>query len=359
MATDGQDFQAMNNRHTHVVIMAGGIGSRLWPLSTPEHPKQFIDVLGTGRSLLQMTADRFFPVCAPENFWVVTSERYAGMVSEQLPFIKTDRILTEPVSRNTAPCIAYASWKIHAIDPEADIVVTPADALVTETDCFTDMISEALEFSAKGEDIVTIGITPDRPETGYGYICSECMVSGKVMKVDSFKEKPTHEKAVEYLASGNYYWNAGIFIWSAETIISQIRQYSPGIAAITDIIADSFNNGNEKEMIKTHFPQYENISIDYAVMEKSDSIYMIAGDVGWSDLGSWSSVRDRLPKDKNGNATVGKAQLTECRNCIVHNSRQEETAALCGLDSCIVVCNEGNILVCSTDHEQDIKNIKK
>lgn len=347
----------MNNIHTHVVIMAGGVGSRLWPLSTPEHPKQFIDVLGTGRSLLQMTADRFRPVCSNDNFWVVTSERYTDMVEAQLPFIRKDRILSEPVPRNTAPCIAYASWKIYASDPDAVIVVTPADALVTETERFADMIREAIAFSTEGERIVTIGITPDRPETGYGYICSGEAVSGRVMKVDSFREKPDSEKAREYLAAGIYYWNAGIFVWRADTILSQMRRHAPDIAALTDRMAVSFGTDAEKDAVKECFPQYGSISIDYAVMEKSDCIYVIAGEVGWSDLGSWSSVRDRLPKDSDGNAVVGTAVLSGCRNCMVHNTNRDNKAVLCGLNSCIIVCRDGKLLVCDSGMEQNIKNI--
>lgn len=348
-----------NNLHTHVVIMAGGIGSRLWPLSTPEHPKQFIDVLGTGRSLLQMTVDRFLPVCDISRFWVVTSERYADMVANQLPDMSRDHILLEPVARNTAPCIAYASWKIHAEDPDANIVVTPSDALVTGVDAFADMVSKALAFTESGERIVTIGITPDRPETGYGYICAESPGRRQVTKVSAFKEKPCLEVAKEYLSAGNYYWNAGIFVWRASTILSQIRKYAPGIAAIMDSIAVTFDTEKENSAIHKYFPQCESISVDYAIMEKSDSIFVISDNVGWSDLGSWSSVRDHLPQDENGNAVIGNAILHGCHNCIAHTSNDSQKIVVNGLDSCIISEHDGYILISTIADEQEIKNISK
>lgn len=335
--------------------MAGGVGSRLWPLSTPQMPKQFIDVLGTGKTLIQMTVDRFLPVCGIENFWVVTSVDYVDIVKRQLPGIPDDNILAEPQARNTAPCIAYACWKIARKHPDANIVVTPADALVVKTGEFASLIRTALRFSSSGMRIVTIGINPDRPETGYGYICSESEAVGHMSKVSAFKEKPDLETAKSYLASGNYYWNAGIFVWTADTIISQMRAYAPDIAGIMDRVAPDFYTPDETVTLKEWFPKCEKISIDYAVMEKSDVIYVISGDLGWSDLGSWGSVHSHLEHDADGNAVVGEdVRLFGCRDCIVH-VQDSGTVVLEGLEKCIVSVKNGKMLVCRFSEEQHIK----
>ena len=235
---------------THVVIMAGGIGSRLWPVSTPQKPKQFIDLLGIGKTLIQMTVERFLPVCNKENFWVVTSASYVGIVKEQLPDIPASHILAEPEPRNTAPCIAYACWKIHSVNPDANIVVTPADALVINVQKFAAAIRKALNTTDGSNRIVTVGVAPTRPDTGYGYICAEEKNPDEVVKVREFKEKPDRRTAKEYLKAGNYFWNAGIFIWNAKTIISQIRAYAPQIAGVMDRIAASFGTWKEEEIEK-------------------------------------------------------------------------------------------------------------
>ncbi len=274
--------------------MAGGVGSRLHPISTPEKPKQFVDLLGTGKSMIQMTVERFLTICPPENFWVVTSAGYAAHIREQLPQIPGDHILLEPAARNTAPCIAYACSKIASHHPDANIVVTPSDALITETETFTSVVSKALDFTANSGNIVTIGILPDRPETGYGYIKAGGIVRGEIVKVEQFKEKPDSETALRYLSEGNYMWNAGIFIWNVRTILAQLRTYVPQIMGIMDRIAPSFYTDREQESIDALFPTCEKISIDYAVLEKSPDIYMIAEDLGWSDLGSWPSLKQRL-----------------------------------------------------------------
>ena len=234
---------------THVVIMAGGIGSRLWPLSTPERPKQFIDVLGVGKSLIQLTVERFLPVCAPDKFWVVTSEKYVDIVREQLPDIPVDQILAEPEARNTAPCIAYACWKIAQRHPAANIVVTPADALVLKTDPFADAIRKALAATEGTDAIVTVGITPTRPETGYGYIHAAEAVPGEVVKVSAFKEKPDAATAEAYLADGHYFWNAGIFVWNVKTITRQLRAYAPQIAGVMDTIAPALFTDAEASVL--------------------------------------------------------------------------------------------------------------
>ena len=274
--------------------MAGGTGSRLWPISTPERPKQFVDLLGEGKSLIQMTADRFLPSAAIENFWVVTSSEYSDIVREQLPGIPSEHILLEPAARNTAPCIAYACRKIAAHHPDANVVVTPADALVTETASFTAVIGKALAFTADSSSIVTVGIVPTRPDTGYGYINVPGFVHGTLLKVLQFKEKPDLATAEMYLASGDYVWNAGIFVWNIRTINDELRNHAPQIMSVMDRLEPDFYSPRESAALVELFPACEKISIDYAVMEKSRNIYVIAENLGWSDLGSWNSLREQL-----------------------------------------------------------------
>ena len=335
--------------------MAGGIGSRLWPLSTPEVPKQFIDILGVGRSLIQLTTDRFAPVCAPDHFWVVTGERYVDLVKEQLSAIPADQILAEPEGRNTAPCIAYASWKIRQKDPEANIVVTPADALVLKTQEFAQTIAKALAFTEERDAIVTVGITPTRPETGYGYIHASEALQGQPVKVSEFKEKPDLDTALQYLQDGHYFWNAGIFVWNVQTIIRELSAYAPQIAGVMDRLAPSFFTPQEASELKRLFPTCEKVSIDYAVMEKSPNIYVIAEDLSWSDLGSWGSIQTHLKADEDGNAVVGKdVRLFDCRNCFVHTA-DEKTVVVEGLDGYIVSESKDRLLVCRLSQEQHIK----
>ena len=341
--------------NTHVVIMAGGIGSRLWPLSTPDVPKQFIDVLGVGRSLLQLTADRFAPVCAPDHFWVVTGERYAALVQEQLPQIPREQILCEPEGRNTAPCIAYASWKIRKKDPDANIVVTPADALVLKTAEFADTISKALAFTQERDAIVTVGITPSRPETGYGYIHAVEALQGQLVKVSEFKEKPDLDTAIGYMEDGHYFWNAGIFVWNVNTIIRELSAYAPQIAEVMDQLEPSLLTEEETPQLRRLFPSCEKISIDYAVMEKSRYIYVIAEDLAWSDLGSWGSLQTHLKADEDGNTVVGgDVRLYDCQNCLVHTA-SEKTVVVEGLDGYIVAESKDRLLVCRLSEEQHIK----
>ena len=340
---------------THVVIMAGGIGSRLWPLSTPDCPKQFIDILGVGKSLIQLTVERFLPVCAPDKFWVVTSEKYVDIVREQLPDIPREQILAEPEPRNTAPCIAYACWKIAQRYPAANIVVTPADALVLKTDAFADVIRKALAVTDGTDAIVTVGIKPTRPETGYGYIFAADAVQGQVVKVSAFKEKPDAETAKAYVDDGRYFWNAGIFVWNVKTITRQLRAYAPQIAGVMDTIAPALFTDAEASVIRKLFPSCDKISIDYAVMEKSRNIHVIAGDLGWSDLGSWGSIKTHVAPDADGNAVIGgDVRLFGCKDCFVH-AAGEKTVVVEGLEGYIVAESADRLLVCRLSEEQRIK----
>lgn len=342
--------------HTNIVIMAGGIGSRLWPVSTPEMPKQFIDLLGVGKSLLQLTVERFRSVADIAGMWVVTSENYVDIVRKQLPEMPADHILAEPVPRNTAPCIAYACWRIMREDPEANIVVTPSDAIVLKTELFSEIISKALEFTASTSSIVTVGIHPDRPETGYGYICSSSKEECNVVKVNEFREKPDRETAERYLAAGNYFWNAGIFVWSVSTIVDQMRRHAPQIAGMMDKIAGTFGTEEEKAALAEFFPQCDKISIDYAVMEKSDSIYVISADLGWSDLGSWTSAGSHIAEGPDGNRVVGNdVRLIDSEGCIVH-AEECKKVVVKGLKDYVVACRGGNLLVCPAADEQKIKD---
>ena len=341
--------------NTHVVIMAGGVGSRLWPISTPQMPKQFIDVLGVGRTLIQLTMDRFLPVCQADHFWVVTSEKYVDIVRRQLPDIPSDQILAEPVGRNTAPCIAYACRKIALRYPDADVVVTPADALVLKTEKFAQVIGEAVKAVRGTGKIVTVGIQPTRPETGYGYICAQEIAPDQVVKVEAFKEKPDAETAGRYLAAGNYFWNAGIFVWNVRTINDQLRRYARQITGIMDRLAPSLYTAGEASALAELFPQCDKISIDYAVMEKSEDIHVIASDLGWSDLGTWGSIKEHLPADGQGNAVVGDdIRLFGCKDCIVHAGGAKTVVAQ-GLEGYIVAESDGNILVCRLSDEQHIR----
>lgn len=342
--------------HTNIVIMAGGIGSRLWPVSTPEMPKQFIDLLGVGKSLLQLTVERFRSVAGIAGMWVVTSENYVDIVRKQLPEMPADHILAEPVPRNTAPCIAYACWRIMREDPDANIVVTPSDAIVLKTELFSEIISKALEFTASTSSIVTVGIHPDRPETGYGYICSSSKEECNVVKVNEFREKPDRETAERYLAAGNYFWNAGIFVWSVSTIVDQMRRHAPQIAGMMDKIARTFGTEEEKAALAEFFPQCDKISIDYAVMEKSDSIYVISADLGWSDLGSWTSAGSHIAEGPDGNRVVGNdVRLIDSEGCIVH-AEECKKVVVKGLKDYVVACRGGNLLVCPAADEQKIKD---
>ena len=337
-------------RNNHIVIMAGGVGSRFWPLSTPEYPKQFIDILGCGRTLIQLTVDRFKGICPMNNFWVVTNAKYVDIVKQQLPDIPVEHILAEPAARNTAPCIAWACWSIKKEDPTANVVVTPADAVVMNPEEFRRVISNALAFTDKKNAIVTIGIKPSRPETGYGYVEAREAIKGEICGVEAFKEKPDYETAEKYLKAGNYLWNAGIFVWNIDTIADCITKYKPNIAADMDKIAETAD-------VASIFPQCEKISIDFAVMEPASAdnlVYTHPADFGWSDLGNWASLHDKLQKDDNNNSAVGNIKLYECSNCVIH-AEDAKKVVLQGLDGYIFSEKNGQILVCKRCEEQRIR----
>ena len=277
--------------------MAGGVGSRFWPMSTTEKPKQFIDVLGIGKTLLQLTVERFGNLVRPENIWVVTNQKYAAIVKEQLPDMPESNILCEPCRRNTAPCIAYVSWRIKSADPKANIVVTPSDHIVIDKAEFQRVVKECMLFTSETDAIVTLGMKPNRPETGYGYIQADLSNSSlrnkEIFRVDSFREKPDLKTAQEYIKKNYFFWNAGIFIWNVNTIVNAFRVYQPAMAKIFESLLPIYGTAKEQEEINRQFPECENISVDYAIMEKAEEIFVCPADFGWSDLGTWGTEQER------------------------------------------------------------------
>ncbi len=353
----------MAETNNHLVIMAGGVGSRFWPMSTEERPKQFIDVLGVGRTLLQMTRDRFKGICPAENVWVVTNKRYASLVKEQLPDIPESNILQEPCRRNTAPCIAYVSWRIKVQDPMANIVVTPSDHVVTDVVEFQRVVGQCLKFTRETDAIVTLGMKPNRPETGYGYIQADLSTNSlrnkELFRVDQFREKPDLETAKQYIQENNYFWNAGIFIWRVETIVNALRMYAPRINRIFERLQDKLGTPEEQQIIDDIYGDCDNISIDYAVMEKAEEIFVCPADFGWSDLGTWGALRLQSERDVYGNALIGEnIKMFDSHNCMVHVTQGVKTVVQ-GLDGYIVAEHDGKLLICKLSEEQRIKQFSE
>ncbi len=343
--------------------MAGGIGSRFWPMSTPECPKQFIDVLGCGRTLLQLTADRFKDICPSENIWVVTSAAYESIVREQLPEIPETNILKEPCRRNTAPCIAYVSWRIKAQNPHANIVVTPSDHIVMDVKEFQRVVTSCMAFTSESDAIVTLGMKPNRPETGYGYIQADLSAASvrnkEIFRVDSFREKPDLATAERYIKKNNYFWNSGIFIWSVNTIVNAFRVYQPAISQIFENLLPVYGTAREQEAIDREFPLCESISVDYAIMEKVEEIFVCPASFGWSDLGTWGSLHEHTQHDAYGNACIGNnISLYDTHNCMIH-ATQEKKVVVQGLDGYIIAEKDNTLLICKISEEQRIKQFSE
>lgn len=353
----------MTNDNNHLVLMAGGVGSRFWPMSTTEMPKQFIDVLGVGRSLMQLTYDRFAGVVPDTNVWVLTNKDYAHIVAEQLPGIPSDHILLEPCRRNTAPCIAYVSWRIKKMNANANIVVTPSDAIVTDVQEFRRVVTTSLTFASESDAIVTLGMKPTRPETGYGYIqanlSSPSARNRSIFRVDSFHEKPDLKLAKEYISKKDYFWNAGIFIWNVSTIVNAFRIYQPMMSRTFESMLAIYGTEKEQATIDEVYADCENISIDYAIMEKADEIFVFPASFGWSDLGTWGSLLEHTSHDANGNATIGgNIRMYDSHNCIVH-ATQEKKVVIQGLDGYIVAEKDDTLLICRQTEEQRIKQFSQ
>lgn len=340
------------------VIMAGGIGSRLWPMSRTANPKQFHDVLGVGRTLIQQTFDRFVGVCPVENILVVTNDQYLEQVKKQLPEIPAANILLEPDRRNTAPCIAYACFRIEAMNPDARIVVASSDHLIINEDAFRKTILLALHQSAERDCLITLGIKPSRPDTGYGYIQfvdHQETIDPSIKKVKTFTEKPSLEIAKQFLDSGDFYWNSGIFIWNLKSILKAFEKYMPHTNGLFSEGRGLYGTDKEEAFIRRIYQQCKNISIDYGVMEKAKNVYVVLSDFGWSDLGTWGSLYTHVKQDENGNAIVGKGvKLYDTKNCMI-SVPKNKLVVLQGLEDYIVVESDNILLICKRSEEQKIK----
>ncbi|WP_134092126.1 mannose-1-phosphate guanylyltransferase [Olivibacter sp. XZL3] len=351
----------MNKNH-YVVIMAGGVGSRFWPVSRTSLPKQFIDVLGLGKTLIQSTYDRFKQIVPEENIYVLTNHKYVGLVKEQLGITDESRIIGEPAMRNTAPCIAYACHKLHALNEEATLVIAPSDHLIQDTERFLADVKISLEAAEKSQALITLGIKPSRPDTGYGYI----QISDEGLadfpdfrKVAAFREKPVLQVAKEYVASGEYLWNAGIFIWNVRTILGELQKYEEKLNATFLAGTSKYNTVEEQAFLEQYYPECENISIDYAIMEKSDLVYVLPVDFGWSDLGTWTSVYGLSQHDNEGNVLIPDANnviLYNSSNCMV-NVPGYKKVVLKNLHNYIVVEANDTLMICPIDSEQEVKQV--
>ncbi len=341
--------------------MAGGVGSRFWPVSRTEFPKQFIDFFGVGKTLIQSTYERFLQICPPENIYIVTNEIYVGLIKEQLPQLNTSQILAEPIMRNTAPCIAYGSMKIAQINPNAVIVVAPSDHTISNLEGFTQAIHQSLKAAAASKCLITLGIKPNRPDTGYGYIqyINEALTADEhIFKVKTFTEKPNLELAQSFVQSGDFLWNAGIFIWSAKAINQAFEKHLPDMHEIFMQGNMFYNTPKEAEFIANAYLQCTNISIDFAIMEKATNVYVLPSDFGWSDLGTWASIYEMSEKDYVGNAVIPakKVMMFDSSNCMV-NVPKEKLVILQGLHNYIVVESNHTLLICPRAEEQNVKNI--
>jgi mannose-1-phosphate guanylyltransferase len=349
----------MEKSNIYVAIMAGGIGSRFWPASREARPKQFLDILGVGKSLIRLTFERFLKLCPAENIFIVTNGIYKDLVKEHLPEISDNQILCEPSRNNTAPCVAYTSFKLHSLNPNANFVVAPSDHIILKEEAFVNSLRQALLFSETNEALLTLGIQPTRPDTGYGYINFEREDSNGVHKVIKFTEKPPLEKAQEYLKSGDYLWNAGIFIWRTQSILNAFQKYSNEIFDILKEGTSIYNTDGEQSFIDENYPKTPKISVDYAIMENAQNIYTIPADIGWSDLGTWGSLHAESAKDDFGNAVNGnKVILDNISNSLIRVPNNK-LVVLKDLNDYIVVDEEDVLLIFPKSKEQEIKNITK
>lgn len=349
------------NKNNYCVIMAGGIGSRFWPLSRTAKPKQFLDVLGIGKTLLQQTYDRFVQVIPRENILVVTNSDYGDIVLEQLPDLKEQQVLREPLRRNTAPCVAYANYKILKDNPDASIVVAPSDHLIIKENEFLKVLERGLDFVANNNNLLTLGIKPSRPETGYGYIQvngdnnEPIVVNESLRKVKTFTEKPDYNMAKVFFESGDFYWNSGIFFWSLKTIMEAFERFLPDVNNLFSEGIKKYNTRDENEFISNTYTNCKNISIDYGIMEKADNVFVLCSDFGWSDLGTWGSLYEKLEKDLNKNSIIGENVFKyDLKDCLV-NVPHDKLVVLQGLKDYIVVESDDILLVCKKRDEQKIK----
>lgn len=348
----------------YVVIMAGGVGSRFWPSSTEETPKQFLDILGVGKSLLRMTYERFCQIVPSDHIFIVTNRQYQALTAFHLPELPKENILLEPSRNNTAPCIAYAALRLKAIEPKATFVVAPSDHVILKEAAFKQKIEQAFSFAESTDALVTLGIVPSRPDTGYGYIETHCMCAGDaadpsvgVCDVSAFKEKPDFSTAQQYVSSGHYLWNAGIFVWSVSSILMAFEQHTEGILDVLTAQPDVYNSPNEQVFIDSYYPTTQRISIDYAILEKANNVYTIPADIGWSDLGTWNSLHAYLDKDENFTVSVGaNIHLIDTKDSMIR-SDSDKIVVIKGLSNYIVVDEPHALLIYPKSDEQEIKKV--
>lgn len=341
----------------YITIMAGGIGSRFWPSSTEDTPKQFLDILGVGKSLLRLTADRFLQIVSPDRILILTNQQYKGQVMQHLPEVPERNILCEPSRNNTGPCVAYTALRLFAENENAIFVTAPSDAVILKTDVFVEKIKSALVFVQDNNAIVTLGIQPTRPDTGYGYIEVNKEDEGDVLKVNRFREKPNRETALEYLKAGNYFWNAGIFVWKAKDLIESFNTNAPEIINVLSEDISKLNTEDEQEYINKVYPNTPNISVDYAILEKAKNVYTIPSDIGWSDLGTWNSLHAYLRKGDNEVISLGaNTYIKDSTNCLVRTD-SDKLVLIKGLDNYIVVDEPGGLLIYPKSDEQEVKTV--
>ncbi|WP_255478550.1 mannose-1-phosphate guanylyltransferase [Rufibacter sp. XAAS-G3-1] len=341
--------------NTFVVVMAGGIGSRFWPFSRTNYPKQFHDVLGIGESMIQTTVKRFSTVCPKENVYIVTNREYKALVQEQFPEFSDEQILQEPIGRNTAPCIAYACYKIAQKNPGANIIVAPADHVILREQAFLACVHQALEAVSQEDILVTLGIKPTRPDTGYGYIQYQPDTSQSLKKVKTFSEKPSLETALTFLESGDFVWNAGIFIWSAQSILNAFRMHLKEVADLFEEGTAAYLTPEEEAFIDAAYPRCQNVSIDYGIMEKAENVHVILGDLGWSDVGTWNSLYSIADKTPEGNVIDGDTMLYDTQNCII-KTPQDKLVVIQGLQDYIVAEHDNVLMICQRKNEQQVKD---
>lgn len=343
--------------HTYVAIMAGGVGSRFWPGSREARPKQFLDMLGVGKSLLRLTFERFLPLCPASHIFIVTNAAYKDLIKQQIPELTDNQILCEPSRNNTGPCVAYTAFKLAALDPDANFIIAPSDHIVLKEQAFLEKIERALGFAAANEALVTLGIQPSRPDTGYGYIQMENEAAPGIFKVKRFTEKPDLESARQFVASGEYLWNAGIFVWNVRSILSAFGNLAPDIFEILQKGNGLWNTPGEQDFIDRVYPTTPNISVDFAIMEKAPNVFTVPAEFGWSDLGTWASLYMECPKDEQGNVLQGDHILAmDVKNCLVRTPK-DKLVVLKDLHDYIIVDEGDALLVYPKSKEQEIKQV--
>jgi mannose-1-phosphate guanylyltransferase len=345
------------NKNYYAILMAGGVGSRFWPVSTTQFPKQFHDMLGTGDTLIQKTFSRLSQLVPPENILILTNEIYNDIVLEQLPQVNQNQILLEPAMRNTAPCILYASLKIQKINPDAVMVVAPSDHWIEDEPAFINNLQQAFDFAQNSDVLVTLGIQPTFPNTGYGYIEYDRADTTPLKHVAQFREKPDYETAKQFLASGNFVWNAGIFIWNVKAVTNAFKNFQPSMVELFEEGYDSYNTADEKEFINENYERADNISIDYALMENAQNVYVLPATFDWNDLGTWGSLHDKLPKDEKNNTVVNAKLFIENSSNNIIRTDKDKIVIIDGLDDYIVVDKEKILLIFPKEKEQEIKKI--